>query len=723
MEALITFLLKSAAVLGLFYCCYMLFLKNETFFKANRYFLLSGILASISIPFISIKKTIWIEATNLQFITSKPIANQNIQEAQKTIATTIDTPFNWLIFFLSIYYIGVLFFIIRFTIQYWSVTKILNTNNQKKKGDFSIIETENNIAPFSFFKTIVYCKNMYSSDELKVILAHEKAHCNQYHTIDIIFSHILIALQWFNPFVWLYQKAIQQNLEFLADASTIHQNVSVSNYQNVLLKAITIQVQPNNIVNNFYQSLIKKRIIMLHKKTSPKQLWKLLLILPLITGFIYSCGTETIVKEKEVLNEALNKTENTQFITPVTLTDNIKIASEFGIRNHPITKEEKMHNGIDFSAPLGTPVYAASSGIVAFAGNKGGYGKLIVLKHANNYTTKYGQLSKMIVSSGAQVTAGDLIGKVGNTGLSTGPHLHYEILRNGNHINPKPLLGEINGFQIIFTKDFTPLQIEKAIEEAAKNGISIKISSLERNSDGEIITISMDAITKNGSSNWKQSGIIPIKTFLFHLNKNEGSFGVSGIQEGKNIPFKKKHLINKKLTNSTLRIIETKFNNSQDNVQIKLTNIKRNQDGLINHLVFTSKFTNQERFFKNFDARINNKTNEIFSFYYNEKKQGVQITYPNQESILITKDGSVGHMNAITGQNPLHIINNKEFTQEYLKDKIITSSGSITKMSPLEAQKKYGNSAKDGAIVYNGKSTIKEKSILFIVKNMLNNIL
>jgi len=534
MESILIYLLKSGTVLGLFYCCYILFLKNETYFTANRHFLLCGILASSSIPFISIKNIVWIEAISTPLITNTAIQTTNLLEVKNALPSTIETPIDWFALLLFIYITGALFFLTRFMLQLWSVTKIINSKEGRKIDSFSIIETDSNIAPFSFFNTIVYTKNMYINEELEVIITHEKAHCNQYHTIDLISSNILIALQWFNPFAWLYQKVMQQNLEFLADAATINQNVSVSNYQNVLLKAITIQVQPNNITNNFYQSLIKKRIIMLHKKTNSKQLWKLLLVLPLITGFIYSCSTETVVKEKEVLNDPAKNTENTQFITPIKLTDNIKIASEFGMRNHPITKKEKMHNGLDFSAPLGTPIYAASNGVVTYADNEGGYGKLIVIKHANQYETKYGQLHKFNVTVGETVFAGNIIGSVGNTGMSTGPHLHYEILNNGKHIDPKPLLGEVNDFQIIFTKNFTALQIEKAIKEAESNGILITLNTLERNQNGEIIAISMDAVTKNGSTNWLQSGVIPIQSFIFNFKKDDGSYGVEGIKEEKN---------------------------------------------------------------------------------------------------------------------------------------------------------------------------------------------
>jgi len=120
--------------------------------------------------------------------------------------------------------------------------------------------------------------------------------------------------------------------------------------------------------------------------------------------------------------------------TPV----NARISSKFGMRKHPILGYTKMHKGIDFAARTGTPIYAAGDGKVNYAGRKGGYGKYIKIKHNNGYETAYAHLSKYAkgMKNGRRVKQGQIIGYVGSTGRSTGPHLHYEILKNGKHINP-----------------------------------------------------------------------------------------------------------------------------------------------------------------------------------------------------------------------------------------------------------------------------------------------
>ncbi len=114
----------------------------------------------------------------------------------------------------------------------------------------------------------------------------------------------------------------------------------------------------------------------------------------------------------------------------------LRTTSGYGMRSHPISGQRKMHNGIDFGSPKGTPVYATGNGVVEFVGNKGGFGKTIIIKHISGLRTVYAHLSKINVNSGELVTMDKVIGKVGSTGYSTGPHLHYEITRFKKPLNP-----------------------------------------------------------------------------------------------------------------------------------------------------------------------------------------------------------------------------------------------------------------------------------------------
>lgn len=121
--------------------------------------------------------------------------------------------------------------------------------------------------------------------------------------------------------------------------------------------------------------------------------------------------------------------------TPI---DGARISSRYGMRRHPILGYSKMHRGVDFAAPTGTPIYAAGSGIVTLAGRRGSYGNYIQIRHNAEISTAYAHLSRLArhIKRGRPVEQGDVIGYVGSTGRSTGPHLHYEVLRRGSQINP-----------------------------------------------------------------------------------------------------------------------------------------------------------------------------------------------------------------------------------------------------------------------------------------------
>jgi murein DD-endopeptidase MepM/ murein hydrolase activator NlpD len=118
------------------------------------------------------------------------------------------------------------------------------------------------------------------------------------------------------------------------------------------------------------------------------------------------------------------------------------VTSDFGTRIDPYTAERKMHQGLDIATPVGQPVYAPSDGTVVFVGTEGGYGKVLVVDHGYGVKTRYGHLSEILVHLGDRVGRGDKVALVGNTGRSTGPHLHYEVRVNGIPENPRKFILE-----------------------------------------------------------------------------------------------------------------------------------------------------------------------------------------------------------------------------------------------------------------------------------------
>jgi murein DD-endopeptidase MepM/ murein hydrolase activator NlpD len=135
-------------------------------------------------------------------------------------------------------------------------------------------------------------------------------------------------------------------------------------------------------------------------------------------------------------------------------------ASGYGMRIDPIYKTAKFHNGMDFSANIGTPVYATGDGIIKKAGWQSGYGKIVVVNHGFGYETWYAHLNKYNVRVGQKVVRGEVIGEVGNTGKSTGPHLHYEVHLKGKVVNP------VN----YYFMDLSAEEYDQMIELAANQG-------------------------------------------------------------------------------------------------------------------------------------------------------------------------------------------------------------------------------------------------------------
>ena len=140
-----------------------------------------------------------------------------------------------------------------------------------------------------------------------------------------------------------------------------------------------------------------------------------------------------------------------------------RLASGYGSRFHPILKVNKMHKGLDFAAAAGTPIYATGNGKIKMSGYNSGYGNMVVIQHGNGYESLYAHMSKTKVRNNQKVKRGDVIGYVGSTGLSTGAHLHYEIHKDGEHVNPV----------MYFYNDVDPDDFIKIYQNSKKMSLSL----------------------------------------------------------------------------------------------------------------------------------------------------------------------------------------------------------------------------------------------------------
>lgn len=166
----------------------------------------------------------------------------------------------------------------------------------------------------------------------------------------------------------------------------------------------------------------------------------------------------SLAKEKEKL------LASTPAIQPIRNKELTRLASGFGMRMHPILKVKRFHKGIDFSAPRGTPIYATGDATVEVTKSSyGGYGIQVILNHGYGYRTRYGHMQSYIVKPGQKVKRGEQIGTVGNTGASTGPHVHYEVLKNGKPVNPV----------YYFFKDLDDKEFEEILRLASEENQSL----------------------------------------------------------------------------------------------------------------------------------------------------------------------------------------------------------------------------------------------------------
>ncbi|RYZ29975.1 MAG: M23 family metallopeptidase [Chitinophagaceae bacterium] len=169
----------------------------------------------------------------------------------------------------------------------------------------------------------------------------------------------------------------------------------------------------------------------------------------------------------QVLKLINNKEEllaSTPAIQPVSNKDLNRIASGFGYRVDPVYKTIKLHAGLDFAAPQGTPIYATADGTIKLAGfSDGGYGNHVVINHGYGYETVYGHMVRIKARTGQRIKRGEIIGWVGSTGKSTGPHCHYEVHKNGQKLDPV----------YFFYNDLSPQQFDQLLKQASSSNQSL----------------------------------------------------------------------------------------------------------------------------------------------------------------------------------------------------------------------------------------------------------
>ncbi len=322
MENLLIYFLKANGLIILFYLMYVLFLRKETFFTSNRWYLISGLVLSLLLPLVTFTKIIWVEPTPIPVIYEEviPIANNAIEVPIQ------ENPLDWTLIFTTAYIVISMLIVMKVTFELISFFNKIRKHQKQKETHFTLIHSDTMENPFSFFHYIVINPNRFSNEEFQHILTHESIHVKQKHSIDVLLGKLICAFFWVNPIIWLYRKAMLQNLEFIADSETFKQIENKYEYQKTLLKVVTHQ-HNLSITNQFYQSLIKKRIVMLHTNQSNKRnVWKYATIFPLLVGFMLLFQIETVAQVKETKNNEIikNEVKVSVIITPKMSNENLK---------------------------------------------------------------------------------------------------------------------------------------------------------------------------------------------------------------------------------------------------------------------------------------------------------------------------------------------------------------------------------------------------------------
>ncbi len=440
MEQVITYFIKVNIAVFILYSLYWLLVRNKSNFKLNRVYLLSTLLLAYIFPFIyfPVKPEIFSNINQFMAITEFP-NTLNINTMQSDVKNIGIIGFNVKEFLFFSYVLISFFILFRFILELIQIIKKIYAYDKIKKGRFTIVVNKVFKSPFSFLHYIFVEK--YPGVE-SLILEHEKTHAKQFHTIDLFILQISSALLWINPFMHLLKKELAAQHEFLADYHVLNNGENQEKY----LKQVIVQLQNNfnsSLVSKFNYSLTKKRLKMMKNINSKQKNTFKYLVLFITTGVIASIfaftntGKIDIDKGKLIdIPVVQNSINNEPSIWPIKK-EKTKISSKFGMQMHPIYRKRMMHNGIDLKAERGTEIFATADGIVRLADYKDVFGNRIIIDHDNVYSTLYAHLSVIKIKKGDKVKKGDVIGKVGSTGLSTSPHLHYEVKKSGNWVNPE----------------------------------------------------------------------------------------------------------------------------------------------------------------------------------------------------------------------------------------------------------------------------------------------
>lgn len=292
--------------------------------------------------------------------------------------------------------------------------------------------------PFSFWRTI-FMNRWFTGAEREQVLVHELSHVRHRHTAERLVLELLRCIFWFNPFTYLAARWLTEVQEWEADGDVLGRGYDIYEYRTIILRQL-FGYNPD-ITCGLNNQITKKRFLMMTDFRRDKLSFiRLGAAVPLVTGMILAFGCVNASADTSAADTPARTASAVaiEFYKPC---NGGEIRGAFGNRVHPVSGKEMMHEGVDIALDEGAPVFAVADGVVKSVSlGDAIWGNSVVISHAEGYESRYAHLSQADVAEGSSVSGGGMIGKAGSTGRVTGPHLHFELRRDGIATDPSDVV-------------------------------------------------------------------------------------------------------------------------------------------------------------------------------------------------------------------------------------------------------------------------------------------
>jgi len=451
MSEVIIYLLKVTIIHAVFFLMYWLFFRMSSYHAVNRAILLSAIGLSFVIPLLKLPH---FEGSVPVVVQENPVVAWFADPAQQELILEpikVHPGYSPAALLPWVYLAIASVLLIRSVVYLVAIHKLKRKSEAVPRSWFTLFKTSYTRS-FSFFRNVFIPRTLFGSEAFESVLAHECVHVRRFHSWDRLFLDFVVSLFWFNPFIYCYRNAPVEIHEYEADEGVIKQYGDHVKYQEVLFSQLN-SPEYSGLVSHFNFQMIKKRIVMMNKQKK-RTGWIYGLMVPVTLLMIFAFSSKEAMRPLNQMGEEITsiigpmrpstvhpdanlQDSNEPSVLPLRIEDMVRMSSGFGMRMHPIEKEKKMHLGMDFVCPIGTEIVAAAAGeVIELRDQKDGYGKLMIVDHGNGFVTRYGQLSQFEAKEGDRVARGEVIALSGNSGMSTGPHLHYEVMKDGENVDP-----------------------------------------------------------------------------------------------------------------------------------------------------------------------------------------------------------------------------------------------------------------------------------------------